>query len=181
MCAVTHCGQFRLIAQIHACPAPFIPVSWLVHMCAISGTCVCHDSCICAPWLIHKCAKTRSGESGLIAQICVCSAPFMCVITRSYVCCQNWYIRVPWLIHTCAVTHSYMCHDSSVRVPWFVHTWAWLINMCTMTHSYVFHDVLIHSWYMWVPWLIHMCAMTHLYACHDSFICATRLTHVHSD
>ena len=45
---------------------------------------VCHDSFICAPWLIH-----------------------MCAMTNSYVC-HDSFICVPWLIHMCAIIHSHL-------------------------------------------------------------------------
>jgi len=41
----------------------FICVPWLIHMCAMTHSYVCHDSFIyafCVPWLIHMCAMTDS-------------------------------------------------------------------------------------------------------------------------
>jgi len=71
----------------------FICVPWLVHMCAMAHSYVCHDSTICVPWLIH-----------------------MCAMTHSYVCHES-FIFVPWLIHICAMTRSYACHDSFIYGP----------------------------------------------------------------
>jgi len=64
--------------------------SWLIRMCAMTHSYVCHDSFICVPWFIH-----------------------MCAMTHSYVC-HDSFICVPWFIHMCAMTHSYVCHDSQV-------------------------------------------------------------------
>jgi len=36
-----------------------ICVPWLIHMCAMTHSYVCHDSFISVPWLIHICAMTR--------------------------------------------------------------------------------------------------------------------------
>jgi len=150
--------------------------TWLIHMCAMTHLCVCHDSFMCVPWLIHMCAMTH---------LCVCHDSFICV---------------PWPIHKCATTHSSVCHDLFMRVPWLIHVWhdsfmcdmtqiymsggfvmscaavpvhssceTWLIDVFAMTNSYVCHDSfmcmpwLIHVWhdsFMRVPWLIHVCAMT---------------------
>jgi len=73
-------------------------------------SCMCHDSFIYVPRLIHICA-----------------------MTHSYMC-HDSFIYVPWLIHICAMTHSYMCHDSSIfiHVPWVIHTRAMSVCACIL-------------------------------------------------
>jgi len=59
----------------------FLCVPWLIHMCAMTHSDVCHDSCICVTRLNHMCDMTHSD---------VWHDSFRCVT---------------WPIHTCDVTH----------------------------------------------------------------------------
>jgi len=75
----------------------FICVSWLIHMCVVTHSYVCHDSFICVSWLIH-----------------------MCVITHSYVCgdscvCVSWRNVMVWFVtkHHCVICD--ICAYSSWR------------------------------------------------------------------
>jgi len=149
--------------------------TWLIHMCDMTHSYVCHDSFICVPWLIHSfiCATW-------LVHMRDVTHSYMCAMTRSYVC-HDSFVYVPWLIHMCDMTHSYVWHDSFICGTWLIH-------MCAMTHSYVWHDSficvpwLIHS-FICATWLVHMrdvthsymCDMTRSYAWRDSFVCATWL------
>ena len=174
-------------------------VLWLTHVCAMSHSCVCHDSFIWVPWLVHVCAMTHWY---------VLRCLYMCVMTHSCVCamihiwgsslsCVWWCwgglsIRVPCLPYVCAMTHSYVCHDSLIGAEEFLYLChvslvcvPWLIHARAMTHSDVRHGVFLRNtrrsrwcrvvsgpWriHLCVPWPIHVCAMTPSYVCHDSFI-----------
>jgi len=105
---------------------------WHTYMCAMTHTCVWHDSFICVLWLIH-----------------------MCAMTYSYVWQDSW-ICVPWLIHMCAMNHAYVCHDSCIFVPWLMHMSAMTYSyVCHDTFTCVCHDSLTYVWYDSL-----ICAMT---------------------
>jgi len=70
-----------------------IRVPWLIRMCAMPHSYVCHDSFICVSWLIHTRAITHSYYARWHSHIYICV-------------CHDSFIRVPWLIHTCATIHS---------------------------------------------------------------------------
>jgi len=157
----------------------FICKLWLIHMCAMTHSYVCHDLFICVPWLIHMCAMTHS---------CMCHDSFM---------------YVPCLSHMCATMQSYVCHDSFICVSWLIwkglHVqmlWValhvsficepWHIHLGVAVF-YLFFDPRVttlqikamsslwHGFLICVSWLTHMCAMTHSDVCHDSLMCA--MTH----
>jgi len=96
--------RFPFGCLIHMCDHDSLAgVSWLIHMCAMTHSHVCHDSFTLPfwmpysyvwPWLTRRCAMTHSH---------VCHDSFTCV---------------PWLIHMCAMTHSHVCHDPFTCVPW---------------------------------------------------------------
>ena len=69
-----------------------------------------HDPYVCVPWLVHMCDMTHSyvchdSFTGMTDSLTGMKASFMCPVTRSY---RDSCIHcVPWLIHTvCPVTHS---------------------------------------------------------------------------
>jgi len=108
----THLLPNRLALVVR--PDSFARVTWLIYMCALTRSYVCHDPFV--KWFVH-----------------------MCAMTRTYVC-HDSFICVPWRIHivsrllrTCAMTHSHMCHDSRICVPWLIH-------MHAMTPSHMCHD-----------------------------------------
>jgi len=101
----------------------FICVWWLIHMCVMIHSYVCHDSFICVWWLIH-----------------------MCVMTHSYVC-HDSFICVSWLIHMCVMTHSYVCGDSCVCVSWR-NVMIWLVTK----HHCIICDICAYSsWLTCMP------------------------------
>jgi len=116
-------GGARILHQVVG--AGYYPrraVTWLIHMCDMTHSCVWHDSFmrvtysfICLTWLIH-----------------------MCDVTHSYVL-RDSFICVTWLIRMRDVTHSYVWRDSFyikvVRVGYYPrHAVTWLINMRNVTH-----------------------------------------------
>ena len=64
-----------------------------------SPPCICYESFICMPWLLH-----------------------MCDVTHSYAW-RDSFICVPWLIHMRDVNHLYVWHDSFICVTWLIHVW----------------------------------------------------------
>ena len=70
-------------------------VPWLIHMCAMTHSYVCHDSFICVPWL-----GTQEKREA---------------VTPSK---QDSFIYVTWLIHMWYVTNSDVWHDSFIYVTW---------------------------------------------------------------
>ena len=134
-------------------------VTWLIHMCDVTHSCVRRDSFMCVTWLIHVWRDSF---------ICVTWLIHMCDMTYSYVWHES-FICVLWLIH---MTHSNVWHDSFKWVTWLIHAWhdsfiyvTWLIHMCGMTHSHAWHDS-----FTCATWLILIYDMTHSYVWHDSII-----------
>jgi len=94
-------------------------VPWLIHMCAITPSYVCHGSYVCVSWLLRMCAMTHSYVChGLF--ICVPWLIHMCAMTHSCVC-HDSFIYMPWLILTCFITYLFVWYDSFIRVIWLVH------------------------------------------------------------
>jgi len=146
-------------------------VTWLIHVCDMTHSCVWHDSFMCVTWPIHLCDMTHS-----------------CVWHDSF-------IRVPWLIHMCDMTYSHVWHDSSICVTWLIHmcdmthpsVWhvTWLFFMWDMTHKHsyflvcctgddVHFSALHHEGrhknrsHLCVTWLIHTCDITQFHMGHES-------------
>ena len=65
-------------------------VTWLIHLCNISHSYVCHDSFICVTWLIHMCDTTHSDLR------------------------HDAFICLSWFIHMCDMNHSYVWHESFI-------------------------------------------------------------------
>ena len=101
-------------------------VTWLIHTCDMTHSCVWHDSFIRVTWRIHMCDMT----------------PFTCFhicdMTHSYVW-HDSFISETWLIHMCGMTHSYVSHDSFICVTWRIHMCDKWVR-CHLTHQYVWHD-----------------------------------------
>ena len=119
---------------------------------------VCHDSLICAPWLIH-----------------------MYAMTHWYVC-HDSVTRVPWLIpmwtqrkihatrcsmsidstDMCTMTHYYVCHDSVTYVPWLIPMWTQrkihgtrcraLYTATIKLYLYMSHGTYVTESFLYVPW-----------------------------
>jgi len=188
MCDMTQIYMWgHFVMSCAALPVQNSCETWLVHMCAMTHSCVCHASFMCV--MNHS---------------CVCHDSFMCV---------SWLLNVRDLTHTYVtrlcefmrnlaqvVSHIYeLCHEHRgvitltwMFVTWLIYLWRdfvrshfigmWLIHMCAMTHIYVTrlcevtflwdvnHSYVCHDSFICVPWLIHMSIMTHLCVCHDSFM-----------
>jgi len=168
-------------------------VTWLIHVCDMTHSCVWHDSFMCVTWLIHVCA-----------------------LTHSYLCRDSADV-----FGTDDMTKSFLWHNSFICVTWLVHTYAGTQPMYSglvlsvfgllimfrerfvraMTHLHVWHDSSICQCLCCsscfasgscVPWVIYMCDLTHSYvsvraphhisravrACHDSFLFVSWLIHI---
>jgi len=143
------------------CTSVFKLVSLYWIMLRHSYSHVCHDSFICAQWLIHH-------ES-----------------SHHWYMCHVSFICAPWLIrhessitHICAMSHSSVCHDSFAMDPPSLIYVPWLIHLCAMTHSpwILHHSYMGHDSFICAPGLIHACcnsfihALWHMHVHHESFI-----------
>jgi len=126
--------------------AAFMCVTWMIHVCDMNHSCVCHESFTCV-------RRADPVVASVVWRIYI----HMCDMTHSYVW-HDSFIRVTWLIYVCDITHSYVWHDSFTSVVWRIYA-------CDTTRSYVWHDI-THS-YVWhdtctcamcrVMECIHMC------------------------
>jgi len=69
----------------HLCHDSFICVTWLIHTCGVTQSCVGYDSVMCGAWLIH-----------------------VWVVTHS-LACHDSFMRWPpvtWLLRVYSMTHS---------------------------------------------------------------------------
>jgi len=103
--------------------ASFICVPWLIHMCAMIHSCVCHDSFIClCRGMSHVCHMTHTyHETHHSRSECAC------VSHDSYILCHTSLMKwvcmcVTWLIHIMShitqevsVTH-HPCHATVSRI-----------------------------------------------------------------
>jgi len=166
---------------------------------------VCHDSFMCAPWLLHVSVPWPTWHDPCLCVMWLIHSNHA-VIVGGDVCVVAWliWICVLWLI---LVTHSYVCHDSRecviymchscdsfICVPWLIRVtiicvpWLILVTqiyapwLTRMRHLYV-----SFLWFICMCAMTHscepnMCAMAHSCDCHDSFwwlicMCAIRATH----
>jgi len=173
-------------------------VTWLIHVCDMTHSCVWRYSFKCVTWLIHVCDMTHS---------CMWHDSFMFA---------TWLVRTGFrlkaLDQVCGMTHSWRGHEVSacktslILMCDLTHSYVWqdFFFMCDMAHSHVWHD----SFYVWqsVLWviksgtrLVHMrdispfmlWDMTRPYGrpprevCRDSLVCVTwiiytwRVTHLY--
>jgi len=103
-------------------------MTWLIHVCDMTHSCVWHDTheCVmllmklCVPWL--TCLATWYSN---------CRTTHVCDIHHSFV--RHDSMQVTWFIHVCDMTHSCVWHDSFMCVTWLIH-------VCDMTHSCAWHE-----------------------------------------
>ena len=165
------CACARLCWHWQQC---FICVTWLIHMCDMTPSCVCNDSFGCVTWLIH-----------------------MCDMTHSYVR-HDQFVCVTWL-YTCVATDSYVWYDSFLRQhdsslclfcsslffvsphPWhesfLCATWCGFIHTLTIWHNPI-RDMkyssakpdifLCMTWH--IPLWLNPNPMNHFYAQHDAVL-----------
>jgi len=169
---VSHCVTQCHRARCHDSP----------HLRAMTCSYVWHDSFICAPWLVHMCAVTRSGVCNgvCIHDLCI---HMNCTITRWHciwmshdLCihinkslCHEWvmycaYMWIAWWlggtvyesVMTCAYISTSLC---VMNESWRVHTsglhndsMALYMNRSWPVHAY--QRVLV---YTNEPWLMHTC------------------------
>jgi len=95
----TQCRSREVISKIERITC----VPWLIfmcmkllHMCAMTCSCVCLDSFLCVPWPLHMCAITCSD---------VCDHSFLCL---------------PWLIPMFSMTRSYVWR---IHIHSYISAW----------------------------------------------------------
>ena len=92
--------------RCYACHDRFTCVTWLIHMCDMTGSYVWHDWFMCIPGLIH----TPYSYVGHDSFICVKWFIHMWDITHSYTSCVNTDLRATWLFHKCDRTAAFDTH-----------------------------------------------------------------------
>jgi len=132
-------------------------------VCAMTRWYVCHDSLICVPWLVDRCAVTRQYAHmtrwyvDMTRWACDC---LVCAMTR-------WYLR----------RDSFICpHDSLICVTWLVSMltwlvdmWPWLVDMWTWLVMSVWLPCTCHDSLIFVTWLVDVCDVTRWCVWRDSF------------
>ena len=111
-------------------------VTWLIHMCDLTHSCVRHDSFICVTCLIHMCNMTHS-YVWHDSFICVTWLIHMCDMTHLCMC----DMARPWVWHVsfmCDVTYSCVWHDPFMCVVWLIHVW----HDSSIVLMHVWHDSL---------------------------------------
>jgi len=118
-------------------------VTWLVHTCDMTHSCVWYDSLTRVTWPIHKCDMIQSyvWHDSFMRETWLIHA---CDMTHSYVW-HNSFICMTWLIHMCDMTHSYVWHDSFICVISLIHAG-------DMTHSYVWYQQHVADDFIAKPW-----------------------------
>ena len=142
-------------------------VTWRIHMCDTTHSCVCHD----VPTLSPSCsiAFVPKNKSHLFHRFVILAYGQEYHVERID---NSFFIRETWRIHECDMMHSGLWHDAFRCVTWRIH-------VCDTTHSCVWHDSfkcvtwLFHMY----DWNIRMCDTTHLYVCHDLPNRASHLFH----
>ena len=160
-------------------------------MCDNTHTYVWHGVCICVSWLIHMCFMTEScmwnkSYTCVTRLVSFAKEPYKRyhilqkrpIILRSLLIVATPYVK--WHIHMCNMTRFFVRHDSSVCMTWLMH-------MCVMTHPCVLYDSIIsvkrliqmwwktrffvrHDSFLCMTWLIHMCVLTYQYVLSDSIM-----------
>jgi len=105
-------------------------LTWLIHLCDMTHSCVWHDSFMCVTWLFH-----------------------MCDMTHSYVS-RDSFIYVTWLIHMCDMSRSYMWHDSFICETWLIFYVCHDSFTCVTCLIHLWHDQYAN------PYSIHWCQGT---------------------
>ena len=95
--------------------AAFIREMWLIHVWAMTHSCVSHDSFMCEPWLIHVCETCRIHPWDVtVTHSCVSHDSFMYVRHASFMC-ETWLITCtdpsPTSRMSHVVSHSYVWHS----------------------------------------------------------------------
>jgi len=98
-------------------------VAWLIHMCNMTHSYMCHDSFTCVTWLSHVCDLNHTyiyiyrrthDVLQCVAVCCSANRRNVCVLWRIHVCDMT-HMTHPCMWHDSVITHSYMWHDSVTR------------------------------------------------------------------
>jgi len=107
----------------------FMCATWLLHVCAMTHSCVWHDAFTRGTWLIRVCDMTHSNVRSDLFMYAKWLM-HICKMTHSHVRKDSFkYAKL--IIHICEVTYSYTWSDSFMCTT---HTHS---RMCDMTHSCV--------------------------------------------
>jgi len=158
-----------------------ICMTWLLHMCDVTSSCVSrdsfisviwfsyawHDTFICVTWLLHTCDVTPSyvwhDSFKCVRLASVCNIMHAAQYMRDVTYFEAWHdsiICVTRLLHMRDVTISHVRHQRvSATMSTQIRMCVTRVQMCDVTSSYV-------------------CDVTPSYAWHDTFICVTELIHM---
>jgi len=125
-------------------------VTWLIHVCDVTHSCVWRDSFMCVTWLIHVCDSFTC-----VTHSYVWHDSFTCV-THSCVWHDSFRSRA-WLIQVCDMTQSFVWElDVQSHLMDSCTCGTWLTQVCDMAHSCVWHDS-----FMCVTWFIGANKLSH--------------------
>jgi len=178
---------------------PLVFVTWRIHVCGVTHSCVWSDSFMCVAWLIHVCEVTHS---------CVWRDSAMRAIRNilrydvsrwnwrgsRIKCGCHWQFDwcVIWLLRVCHMTYLYFWRDSFTWATWRIDIVAWRIHTCDMTHyitvwmSHVTHMNESCHTYEWVMAHIRMSHVTDMnQSCHTyewvmSNTCMRHVKHINA-
>jgi len=167
------------------CDTRLISNAWLIHIWYTShlyvASFICGDSFISDARLIHMSHTTHSYVWRDVFT-CECQEDDSMRAVRRREVRHDSFTRETWLIHIWHTTLSYVTHDWSMYTCiWerllnhsytFPCIWERLLSIGTSSKSFTSDTHLICMWH-------HSYVATHPYLTHDSFICDTRLIHMH--
>ena len=130
-------------------------LTWLIHMCDMTLSCVWHVSLMWDMTFPHLWQHSFM----FFTRLKYHTIESM-VSSRMNEACHTyeWGMSYIFVSHVTHMNHLQVCHDS--------------FHDCCCYFRPVVHCIC-------VPWLIYMCAMTHVYVCHDSIMCAMTHSYIH--
>jgi len=177
----------------------FMYATWLIYMPVRRRRCVCvltEFLCISVSWCIHVCDVTHSCVQR-DSFICKCARESVCVycLNSSVLVRVDAFMCVTWLMHICNLTYSCVQRDSFICKCARAGVCVCLLNsflllsresfMCaTWRDSHMWHDSII----CWTNLFKHLTKLTYSYVTclihtsgHDTFVFVTWLVHMWYD
>jgi len=158
-CRIRICSIYDITCWC-VCHDPYVSVTWLVGMCAMTHSYLWHDSLMCVPWLEANSSPFRMPVMSQTRIRCAMTHAYLWHVTNTNESCHTFanasFVCVRWLGDTCAMTHAYVWHDSLICGLRFPDSHEGRIRIYDMTRGHVCHDS-----YMSVTCLVDTCAMTH--------------------